>query len=128
MCFRSFFGGFRSANEFIIESQQLDGTNRKVILRGHDHCHAIAYDWIGNNMFWASSTKLEVFSLDDPTLTKTLVYTINAGYVFLCFSQHACVESYSEVNYIAAGVVSNFGESPCTNRKFLSVTIRQLFD
>lgn len=70
---------YRTGNEFIIESQHLDGTNRTVIKRGHDHCHGIAYDWIGNNMFWVSSTKLEVFHLNDPTLTKTLVYTVNAG-------------------------------------------------
>lgn len=70
---------FRSTNEFSIESQKFDGTNRKVIMHDRDHCHGIAYDWIGNNIFWASSTKIEVFSVENPTLRKTLINTVNAG-------------------------------------------------
>lgn len=70
---------FRSTNEFSIESQRFDGTNRKLIMHDRDHCHGIAYDWIGNNIFWASSTKIEVFSVANPTLRKTLINTVNAG-------------------------------------------------
>lgn len=69
----------RDGTEFIIEAQKLDGSGRFVVLRGPDHCHGIAYDWIGNNMFWASSNKIVVFSLANTNISKTLIYTLNTG-------------------------------------------------
>lgn len=71
----------RTNNEFIIESQNLDGTNRTLIQRGRGHCHSLAYDWVGNNIFCASSRKIDVFNLSNPNITKTLIRTLNAGFV-----------------------------------------------
>lgn len=72
---------FRTNNEFLIESQKLDGTNRTLILKGQGHSHSLSYDWVGNNIFWATSRKIEVFSLAHPNITKTLIRTLNAGFV-----------------------------------------------
>lgn len=72
---------FRSNNQFLIESQSLDGSNRQLITQGRGHCHSISYDWVGNNIFWASARKIEVFSLSNPNMTKTLIHAHNAGYV-----------------------------------------------
>lgn len=65
----------------MIESQSLDGSNRNLITQGRGHCHSISYDWVGNNIFWASSRKIEAFSLANPNITKTLIHTHNAGYI-----------------------------------------------
>lgn len=77
------FVSIRSNNQFVIESQKLDGSDRTVITQGRGHCHSISYDWVGNNIFWASSRKIEVFSLVDPNITKTLIHVHNAGYTLL---------------------------------------------
>lgn len=69
----------RSNNEFLIESQTIDGTSRTLIRQGRGHCHSISYDWVGHNIFWASSSKIEVFSISNPNVTKTLIHTLNAG-------------------------------------------------
>lgn len=70
----------RSNHQFLIESQSLDGSNRSLITQGRGHCHSISYDWNGNNIYWASSRKIEVFSLANPNITKTLIHAHNAGY------------------------------------------------
>lgn len=60
---------------FIIEAQKLDGTGRHIVLKGHGHCNAIAYDWIGRNMFWASMFDIEVFSMANVSISKELIHT-----------------------------------------------------
>lgn len=69
----------RDNSKFIIESQKLDGTGRRVILQGRDNCHGIAYDWLGNNIYWATSNKIDAFGLTNTNNSKTLIYTGNAG-------------------------------------------------
>ncbi|XP_031616659.1 prolow-density lipoprotein receptor-related protein 1 isoform X3 [Contarinia nasturtii] len=72
-----------ASHEYIIESQNLDGTKRTVIQQGRGHCHSIAYDWVGNNIFWASTRKIDVFNLAHPNITKTLIHIVNAGSIAL---------------------------------------------
>lgn len=61
--------------QFIIEAQKLDGTGRHVVLKGHGHCNAIAYDWNGRNMYWASMFDIEVFSMANVSISKELIHT-----------------------------------------------------
>lgn len=67
------------SGECVIEAQKLDGTGRFLVFHGQDLCHSIAFDWLGNNMFWVSSSKIEAFSLKNTSLVKTLIHTSNAG-------------------------------------------------
>lgn len=61
--------------QYIIEAQKLDGSGRHVVLKGHGHCNAIAYDWIGQNMFWASMFDIKVFSMANVSCSRELIHT-----------------------------------------------------
>lgn len=60
--------------EIHIESQRLDGTNRRRIFTTKPvECNGIVYDWIGNNIFFATSLKINVISLNTVPVVKTLI-------------------------------------------------------
>lgn len=70
----------RFTRELLIESQKLDGTQRKKIrtMKSID-CSGIAYDWMGNNIYIATTLKIEVISMNSMVVPKTLVETIHTG-------------------------------------------------
>lgn len=65
--------------EFVVESQRIDGTERKIVAKSSDECQGIAYDWMGNNMFWASASTIKAISLTNSSIQKTLLHTKNTG-------------------------------------------------
>lgn len=72
---------YRFATNFTLESQRLDGTNRQILLQGQDNIHGLAYDWIGKNIYWASSNKLYALNTDNPTLQKSVIKVYSPEYV-----------------------------------------------
>lgn len=68
-----------TTNEFDIESQKIDGTDRRIIVARMEHESSITYDWMGHNIYWASSHKIGVISLTNSSVQKTLLHTITAG-------------------------------------------------
>lgn len=75
----------RMASNFSIESKRLDGSNRTVLFQGTGDFYGLAYDWIGKNIFWASSSKLHVFNTDNATLEKTLIQVYYPEYIHYTF-------------------------------------------
>ncbi|KAJ6647666.1 Prolow-density lipoprotein receptor-related protein 1, partial [Pseudolycoriella hygida] len=69
--------------EYVVESQRIDGTDRKIVAKSSDECQGIAYDWIGNNMFWASASKIKAISLNNSSIQKTLLHSKNTGSITL---------------------------------------------
>lgn len=55
MCF-FFFSYFR------IESQNINGSNRKIIQEVHS-VNSLAYDWMGQNLFWTNTEYKSIFAL-----------------------------------------------------------------
>lgn len=41
----------------------------------HVECNGIVYDWIGNNIFIATPSKIDVISLNTGPVAKTLIVT-----------------------------------------------------
>lgn len=67
---------YSETGETHIESQKLDGTNRRRIYSmKHIECNGIVYDWIGNNIFIATPSKIDVISLNTGPVAKTLIVT-----------------------------------------------------
>lgn len=64
---------------FVVESQRIDGTDRKMVAKSSDECQGIAYDWMGNNMFWASASAIKAISLTNSSIQKTLLHSKNTG-------------------------------------------------
>ena len=67
----------RFSDDFLIESQRLNGTDRKLLIRVKEKCLSIAYDWTGNNIFCTFPTRIDVFSLNDTSIRKTLIHVPN---------------------------------------------------
>lgn len=49
------------------------GNERKEILKLDGQCYQIAYDWIGDNLYWTTKIALMVLNLKNGTLPKTLI-------------------------------------------------------
>lgn len=64
---------FRDNRDFLIESQKLDGSDRKFVVLISDQVDRIAYDWIGHNMFYSAINHIGVISLTNSTMVKQLV-------------------------------------------------------
>lgn len=68
----------RKSDQFVVESQQLDGTDRKYVITIPDHVERIAYDWIGLNIYWMTVRQIGLTSLVNTTYHKTLVHDVQA--------------------------------------------------
>lgn len=67
-----------NTDNFIIESQKIDGTGRKSLMSGSDNCDGIAYDWVGYNMYLATTNRISVFGLRNNSM-RTLIQTTDTG-------------------------------------------------
>lgn len=47
----------KSQAKFSIENQKLDGTGREKLWEAEGSCDGLAYDWIGNNLFYTNSER-----------------------------------------------------------------------
>uniref|UniRef100_A0A336MF06 CSON015005 protein n=1 Tax=Culicoides sonorensis TaxID=179676 RepID=A0A336MF06_CULSO len=63
------------ARTFNIESQTLDGDDRKVLVEGLKTISGLAYDWLGNNLFYTNSdaNTVSVIKLANTDIRKTLI-------------------------------------------------------
>lgn len=63
----------RKSDKFVVESQQLDGTGRKLVVTLPGHVERIAYDWVGHNIYWMGGGQISVTSLGNNTYQRTLL-------------------------------------------------------
>ncbi|XP_049539126.1 low-density lipoprotein receptor-related protein 1B [Anopheles darlingi] len=54
---------YKDSPSFRIEQQRLDGTARELLLEAPGSCDGIAYDWLGDNIFWTDSDRNQISAL-----------------------------------------------------------------
>lgn len=63
---------YSETGETTIECQGIDGTGRKIITHINRNVENIAYDWMGNNIFYSSNTDMAVLSLKNTSIRANL--------------------------------------------------------
>lgn len=67
----------------MLESQKLNGSDRKTVVRIRDRVDRIAYDWIGKNIFYSAIDHISVIDLKNKTYGKRLIEDAFANSIVL---------------------------------------------
>jgi hypothetical protein len=76
--YKNFFPSSKLTGSFYsVESQRIDGTDRKMLLSNINGISGLAYDWVSSNLYLSSyaSQTIAVYKLSDKneTMKKTII-------------------------------------------------------